>query len=669
MAMTAKLALKNLKKSFKDYTIYFLTIAFGVCLFYVFNSIDNQESMINLSEDSRDYFKLLTMMINGLSVFVAVVLAFLIIYANKFLIKRRKKELSVYMLLGMDKRKISATIVYETFFSGIIAMAAGLVVGIFAAQGLSVVVANMFKADIKEFKFTFSSSALVKTLIYFGLIFLIVMIFNVLNITRCKLITLIQSEKKNEVGKVKSFGFSMLLFVAACGCVGFAYNRILKNGFAAIDKDFKLAIGFGAVGTFLFFLSMSGFLLQIIKKNKRLYYKNLNMFTLRQFSNKINTNCISMTIISLMLLLTIGVLACAMSINRAMNISLEKCNPQDAMFYSGRLVDNTGDKRTLGDQKLCTKEFADDPDIKKLVKDSTFINYYVNDLSFKDLVGNLEEQKYFETNPIEFVTLSDYNNMMKMRGQSTISLADDEYAAVCNTNETRKYFNLNNMPDLNINGKTLKYNNGGLIDVQVYNFPNPSTLCLLVVNDKYADDLLLEGTYYLMNLNNSEKDFDTLKEAGKKHEADMSDFAEKYTMFFTKQDSANLSAGISVLATFLSLYIGVVFLITSCAVLALQQLSESTDNAFRYKLLRKIGASSKSLSQALFRQIGIYFALPLAVAVCHSIVGIKAISPTIKMLGDFNILIPSLVTAAVIVLVYGGYFAATYLCSKNIIKK
>ena len=394
------------------------------------------------------------------------------------------------------------------------------------------------------------------------------------------------------------------------------------------------------------------------------------MFTLRQFSNKINTNCISMTIISIMLLLTIGVLACAMSINRAINLSLDKCNPQDATFCSQRIVDDTKDKVSLGKQELCTKEFAEESEIKNIVKSSTFVNYYITDKTFGELVGSCGDQDYYKFLNVEYIRLSDYNNMMKMRGQDTLNLADDEYAIACNSSETKKYINEDILPCIDFGGKSLKYNKGGLIDVQVFNFPNPSTFCLLIVNDKYADKSMLEGICYLMNFENGEKDFDTFKKVVSKEKyLSDDDCSERYTMSCTKQDSADLSAGISVLATFLSLYIGVVFLITSCAVLALQQLSESTDNAFRYKLLRKIGASSKSLSQALFRQIGIYFALPLVVAVCHSVVGIKAISPTIKMLGDLSIFVPALTTAAIIVLVYGGYFIATYFSSKNIIKK
>lgn len=668
---SAKLALKNLKKSFKDYAIYFLTIAFGVCLFYVFNSIDSQESMIKLSNDARAYFRLLTVMINGISVFVAIVLAFLVIYANKFLIKRRKKELSVYMLLGMEKSKISSILVFETFFTGIIAMAVGLVVGIFASQGLSVIIANMFKASIEKFSFTFSAKSLMKTILYFGLIFVVVMVFNVINITRCKLITLISSDKKNEVGKIKSFTLSLILFILSIACIVFAYHKILKNGFMSLDLDFKLAIAFGTVGTLLFFMSVSGFLLQIIKKSKKLYYKNLNMFTLRQFSNKINTNCISMTIISIMLLLTIGVLACAVSINQAMNLNLEKCNRQDAMFYSGRYIDFTGNKITLQKQKICTKEFSEYSETKSIVKDSAFVNCYVSNYYFEDLVGKINEENYFAQLPIEYITLTDYNNAMKLQGGKALNLADDEYAIICNSNENKKYINEENLSDLNFKGKKLKYNNGGLIDVQIYNSSNPEMYCTLVVNDKYADKSMLEGTYYLMNFKNGDKDYNKFKEiTGNKEYANKgSDLSETYVMSCSKKDSADLSAGMSVLATFLSLYIGVVFLITSCAVLALQQLSESTDNKFRYKLLRKIGASSKSLSQALFRQIGIYFALPLLVAICHSVIGIKAIVPTIKILGEFNIFVPALITAGVLILVYGGYFLITYYSSKNIIKK
>jgi putative ABC transport system permease protein len=124
--MFYKLAVKNVTKSMKDYTVYFLTLMFGVCLFYMFNSIDSQTAMLKLSSSQQQAVKALTQIIGYVSVFISVVLGFLIVYANGFLMKRRKKELGVYMTLGMPKGKISIIIIVETLLIGLISLAVGL---------------------------------------------------------------------------------------------------------------------------------------------------------------------------------------------------------------------------------------------------------------------------------------------------------------------------------------------------------------------------------------------------------------------------------------------------------------------------------------------------------------------------------------------------------------
>ena len=202
--MYFKLALKNVKKSFKDYAIYFFTLIVGVSIFYMLNSLDSQTIMLELSDTKHSMLNTMNEILSYISVFVAFILAFLIVYASRFLMKRRKKEFGIYMLLGMKKTKISMIILTETLFVGIISLGVGLLVGIGLSQLMSVFVANMFEANMTKFAFTFSKSALLKTLLYFIIIYLGVMIFNVISVNKCKLIDLINANKKTEKIKVKN---------------------------------------------------------------------------------------------------------------------------------------------------------------------------------------------------------------------------------------------------------------------------------------------------------------------------------------------------------------------------------------------------------------------------------------------------------------------------------
>ncbi len=126
--MLFKLSLKNMRKSIKDYAIYFLTLVLGVAIFYMFNSLDSQQAMLQVSQSQKEIIKLMISMLGMVSVFVAIILGLLIVYANNFLINRRKKEFGIYMSLGMGKRQISKIILMETIFVGIISLIIGLAV-------------------------------------------------------------------------------------------------------------------------------------------------------------------------------------------------------------------------------------------------------------------------------------------------------------------------------------------------------------------------------------------------------------------------------------------------------------------------------------------------------------------------------------------------------------
>ena len=143
------MSIKNIRKSVKDYTIYFLTLILGVAIFYIFNSLDSQEAMLVVSSSTREIIKLMLSMIQFVSIFVALILGFLIVYANNFLIKRRKKEFGLYMTLGMGKRQISGILLGETFLIGLLSLGIGLVIGVFGSQLMSILVAKLFEADMR----------------------------------------------------------------------------------------------------------------------------------------------------------------------------------------------------------------------------------------------------------------------------------------------------------------------------------------------------------------------------------------------------------------------------------------------------------------------------------------------------------------------------------------
>ena len=693
--MLFKLSIKNMKKSFKDYAIYFLTLVLGVAIFYMFNSLDTQQAMLDVSTSTREIIKLMIGMLNIVSVFVAVTLGLLIAYANNFLINRRKKEFGIYMILGMGKRQISKIILFETILVGIVSLVCGIVIGVFASQFMSVLVAKLFEADMSEFTFVFSREACIKTCIYFAIMYLAVMIFNTITISRYKLINLLTAIKKNEKVKIKNPFISILIFLIAVGILGFCYYKVTVEADTIREISQMLQIILlGILGTFLIFWSLSGFILRLVQSLKGTYLKGTNMFVLRQINNKINTTVISMTVICLMLFMTISILSSSLSLRNTMQKDLLDMTPVDLNLYKtanlpeeyeryGKTYRAT--KEAIEDSRLTIVETLEnnDFDISKL-KDIVEIPIYAtNDLTWGDFIGDKYKEvkaqfpmlKYDTAETI--VKVSDYNKLAKLYGNEQYSLNDDEYIVLCEFDNMLSIRNgvLEKGNILEIAGKEYKpkYNEckEGFIEMST---SHTNTGIIIVPDSCNLTDDMKEETFLAANYNVTS---DEEKEKIEKNfiESDsilIKNLKEKGITLdgMTRISIIESSTGVAAIVVFIAIYLGIIFLIASAAILALKQLTESADNKQRYIILRKIGCDEKMINQALFRQIAIFFMLPLIFAIIHSIFGIQFAITLMSVLASKEELLPSAIATVLIIgIVYGLYFLATYFGSKNIIKE
>ncbi len=694
--MLFKLSCNNMKKSIKDYAIYFLTLVLGVAIFYMFNSIDSQQAMLQVSQSQREIIKMMISMLGFVSVFVAVILGLLIVYANNFLINRRKKEFGIYMSLGMGRRQISKIILMETIFVGIISLAIGIVVGVFASQFMSVLVAKMFEADMSEFQFIFSRDACIKTCIYFAVMYVAVMIFNTFTVSKYKLINLLNAQKKNEKVKIKNPFLCILVFIVAWAMLGYAYWKVTADSSSLNTFDKLLPpILMGIVSTILIFWSLSGFIIQIVQKMKNTYLKGTNMFVLRQINNKINTMVASMSVICLMLFMTISILSSSLALRNTMGRELVEMTPVDLNLYKtanlpetykkyGREIKTTDIQRE--DSKLPIEQTLENNGLDmNVLKDMVEIPIYAsNDLTWSDFLENKLEQikaKFpmlaYDTAE-QIVKISDYNKIAKLYGIDEYELNDNEYIMLCDftsMEEVRNEALAEGNNSLTIAGKQYKskYNEckNGFI---VMSTSHTNTGIIVVPDNCPLTDDMKEMHFLAANYND-----DT--EEGKKKIEEL--FSKSDSAFIQSLDKKGLeidgltktrimegSIGIATIVTFIAIYLGVIFLIASSAILALKQLTDSSDNKQRYTILRKIGCDEKMINKSLFRQIGIFFGVPLVLAIIHSIFGIQFAIKLMSGLASEKDLLPSAVATVVIIgVIYGAYFLATYFGSKNIIKE
>lgn len=573
----------------------------------------------------------------------------------------------------------------------------GLIIGIFASQFMSILVAKMFAADLSEFRFVFSKEACTKTCIYFAVIYFAVMLFNTMTISRYKLINLINASKKNETVKMKNPIIAILVFIIGAGILGYAYWKVTAD-FNSIQTPDKilLPILMGIVGTVLVFWSLSGFILQIVQMMKQIYLKDTNMFVLRQINNKINTTVISMSVICLMLFMTISILSSSLALKNTMqremiemtpvDLNLEKTAnlPEKEINVYGKEVIHSSEQ--IEDSRHSLQETLVNNGLDMdVLKDIVEIKIYASDgLTWEKFLGDKinEIRKLYPHLAYgiteQIVKVSDYNKIARLYGIKEYELNEDEYIVLCDFDNQTKIRNRvlqEGNYTLEIAGKNYKskYNECKAGFILMSTSHTNTGIILVPDNCPLTDEMIKE--YFLAANYNSDSDEEK----------------EEIEKIFTEVDSNFIktlhdngleidgiskisiyeaSVGLVTIITFISIYLGIIFLIASSAILALKQLTDSSDNKQRYTILRKIGCDEKMINKALFRQIGIFFGMPLVLAVIHSVFGIQFALNVMSGIAKKDDLLPSsIMTVIVMGFIYGSYFIATYLGSKNIIKE
>lgn len=659
-----KLIFRNVRKNMRDYFIYFLTLMLSVSLFYAFNSISDQSAFSDLGATGSLLYKQLGTLLSALSVMIAVVLAFLIIYANQFLLKRRKKELGLYMLLGMKKGQISRLFAGETLCIGSIALVMGLFLGFAVSQGLSLAALKIFAVDLDKFQVVFSTKALRMTAICFAIIFLIVMLFNVWSVNNVHLIELIKADRKNERMKARNSVLTICLFTLSLIGIGFSAALFHKNGILPSRENisFQVAVASLVVGTFLLFFSLSTVLIQMARANKDFYLKGLNTFLVQQIASKIHTNYLILAIVCGLLTVTICAVSIGVSTALAMNQLSKAATPYDLNVISNVSVDGDGDIAAyLASKGVVLGDYAE-----KMEQ----ISSYEADFTYGEFLEgqNVELWPIDEKLPdlkVSVLTVSDLNRALALQGKEPITLKEDQYLINCNYKGTYSYIEvaLKNHPNITINGRTLQR----VSDEVMQNTYSMTSIGnndrgTLIVPDQVAEGLEKDVNVLLVQYKSGINSNEILQKMipiglDETHGYRYTEKNMMYEMFY----------GTNALVSFLCSYLGIVFLLICAALLALKQLAETTDNVYRYGLLQKLGAKHKQINRSLFVQTAVFFGIPLMVAGVYSAFLIRKAMAVVEEFMNLHISTNVGLTVILFLIIYGGYFLVTYLSSKRIV--
>ncbi|RDY29403.1 ABC transporter permease [Romboutsia weinsteinii] len=676
-----ELAKNNVKKSIKDYTIYFITLAFGVALLYSFNALDDNLALLNGNIMLDSYIYMARGLLAGFSIVICLIFGYLITYSNNFLMKKRKKEFGVYTTLGMDKRDINKLMFKETVNIGSISLVVGLLMGIFLSQGLSMIAFKMLSIVSLSFKFSLSIIATIKTIVFYVLVLLIVNKFNKNNIQKNSLIDLLNSDKKNEsfvtpgkASKLILFAISILftivsyiIFFKSSPRTGLGYLMVFASGIALLIS-----------GTYLFFLSVSDFIIINLKKSKRIYYNNLNLFIINQISSRIKTTSSSITAICVLLLIAMIIMPFGMTMGKYLILDLKETTPYDASITRFDTTPNEfsetySDKKKSSDKYTTIKKelLENNISLDKLASSTSEVKKYsLKNVTLADFITNknlLDESKY---EYINIIGINDYNSVRKQRGLDEIKLNSNEFIINYDVKTFKPIYESyvkSNPKPIEVNGTMLKLKYSSLYNLTYSTNISAVDNGTIIVPDRVLSDLNPVTTTLNVNYIESNNTYDNmfLNALFKFRESSANGQYNLSQKLVIDGEKVALNTTLS----FISVYVGVILLISAGAVLALQQLSESAVNKERFKLLDKLGVKESDRKKTIFMQVFVTFITPLALAILHSAFVTRLIYVMIPEFSEVGILKNMITSIVIVVIIYGIYLSTSYFESLNIINE
>jgi putative ABC transport system permease protein len=440
-----------------------------------------------------------------------------------------------------------------------------------------------------------------------------------------------------------------------------------------------IIFGLCIAGTFLFFFSLSGVFMKLLPQSRNIYLKNLNMFVLRQIGSKINTTYVSMTMVCLVLFISLCTFSSGMGLSSNITKMMEENTPFDATVSAQAARDKNG--KVIKDypgvdfvSMLGGNSGKNAGASSASEKDYIAVRLYDAGVTIPLMVKQNNVTSQIDT-PAYFMKLSDYNLIMKKEGKDPIKLKDGEYAvnyAVTNTdfkNAIDAY--MKNPDEIKLKKTKLKTAPENLYRNTLEVLQNQDYSATIIVDDSLVKKLPPARDVFSVNYPET-ADKDVIANYDKAFKAVVSALkpesgVEISALTASEVDSYTNSA--TMVVSYLAIYLGIIFLITAAAVLAIGQLSEISDNIGRYALLRKIGTDDKMIHRSIFTQNFIYFGAPMLPAAVHAIVGVTIIGKLINLFGKGDILGTSLFVAGMFIVIYGGYFLATYHGSKNILNR
>jgi len=654
--MLSKLSIRNAKRSFKDYAIYLVTVILAFSLIFAFNLISNAKEVLELNQimENFKYAMYVT------SVFIVLVVCFLINYTTKFMFQKRSKEFGTYMLLGIRKKDIIKMFILENIIIGFFALLVSIPVGYLISQIMAVIIINIF--EIPHFiKIDFNLISVGLLGIYFVFIYVFVLFLARRRIKKMKICDLLYFDKQNEKYISNKKGFRNIAFILSLVLGIFALilfdKQFMGVGIEPSFLKIMIAVILLIISIYGVTLTLADFLLGFLLKRKKLKYKGNNLFVARTFSSKVKSMSFTVGTISVLIALTLVALNISNLFKGMFLYQIDLASPYDITIE----LNDVSANKFIG-------FIEQDYTIDEKLEYSTYEDKNNN------VLNNLQDKMWRTKDRV--VKLSDYNQLLKMKGSKEITLNDNEYYLNV-TKEFKDYLQNNEeIKEITLsNGITLKLKE---VASDGYTFSwGAGYGYITVVPDKAAENLDVLSSHLIVNTK----------------EKTTEEFAHKLTEFYNPEvcneneygalicynvanvevrgENEAINKGFMTITSFVCFYLALIFTAVVGTILAIQALSDSTKYKYRYQVLSKLGVGNTQLYKTVFKQLIIFFIFPLFYPIIVSFCTISSLNKLFKIALTSNVTYLGyfFLGLFIFLMIYIIYFLVTYFGFKRNIDK
>lgn len=661
--MLSKLAIRNVKRSLKDYIIYITTVIMAFSLIFAFNFVSFSEEINEMSELMVN----LKYAVIFVSIIIVFVIAWLINYTMRFMFEKRSKEFGTYMILGIEKKQINHLFLLENIILGLIAFIISFFIGILLGNVFSAIVMNLFEMPYKiSLKITLLPVLL--SALYFILIYAFTLFRSSRRMKKMKIHDLLYLEKKNEekIWKKKKFRNILFIIFVIMGVVGlwlcdYFFKIMQPNTMIHLLISIILLI----ISIYGITFTLGDFILNFINKRKKIKYSKDNLFVVKNFEAKSKTIGMSLGTLSLLITLNLICMNLSFVMKDAFENNIDQQAPYDILvegIYSDVEESWTGkeDNREKAWQYINyihqNYEIEDELHYQILTNQSHQVSKHIKDIGSNGLYD-------YDT----YLKVSDYNKLLEMLGVEPIDLKNNEYFVTGDktVEEGLKAIKEAN-ENITINDKVLS-----LKDTTIKNFRlgwSTGNSFIIVVPDDVIENMQIVTELYVFNTKNetTEEDYAKLEKIGF-YEIEDSGYITQYFPLTIRgyMEAANKSA--MTIFSFSLLYISFIFITVVGTILSIQTLSDSNKNKYQHKLLEKLGVEKKDIHKTIRKQITANFLFPVIYPIIIAVVTSFSINRIFYAVtsASMNYLVTIFITIGIFLVIYGIYYIATYMTFKN----